>query len=207
MKIYFIRHGQSEQNALAEQKGVEEWQGSDGKLTEKGRNQAKAAGEQIKDKAIDIVIASTHERALETGSLIAQKLGVSIETSPLLVERRNPKEIWYAYDNNPGIHEIVAQLYEHFHDDTWRYADEENASDLQSRAQKALDYLAALPYSSIAVVSHGCFLRHVFSRILPPEYIHWNGFSPLTCFTLNNGAIVEATYENGLWKLPKAPAL
>lgn len=207
MKIFFVRHGESEQNALAKEKGVEEWQGSLGKLTELGKNQARQAAEKLKNKGIELVLTSTHERAAETGQVISEILGAPRESSSLFIERKNPTEIWYTYDNDPGIHEIVAQLHEHFHDADWHYSDEENAADLQARAQKALVYLASLPYSSIAVVSHGCFLRHIFSRILPKSFIHWNGFSPITEFALNNGDIVEATYANGIWNLPKESTL
>ncbi len=201
MKIYFVRHGQSEQNFLGEVRGAEEWQGSAGGLTAKGKAQALAAAEKLRTKSIEILIASSHDRGQETAEIIAKKLGAPITTSSLFVERRNPTEIWYTFEDDPGVKATVDLLKKNFHNNDWRHSDEENASDLLRRARQALDYLESLPYETIAVVSHGAFLRALFSLMLPPHYTRWVDFAALQNFALENGQIVEWSYGNKKWKL------
>ena len=67
MKVYFIRHGQSENNL----KGL--WTGwQDAKLTEKGIEDAKLAGEVIKGVKFDKVYSSDLSRARDTAKAAIQ---------------------------------------------------------------------------------------------------------------------------------------
>ena len=67
--IYFVRHGESEANA----KKVFAGSNYPAQLTEKGRAQAKLAGEKIiaDDLIIDRIICSTMQRAVDTANIIA----------------------------------------------------------------------------------------------------------------------------------------
>ena len=83
MKLYIVRHGQSEYNAAHLVCGS-----SDAPLTEKGRDQvaetALMVGEIHKQHPIDLIIASPLQRALDTGRAIqAACPGV-----PLIIDER-----------------------------------------------------------------------------------------------------------------------
>ncbi len=208
MKIYFVRHGESEQNKLEEERGVEHWQGSRGGLTAQGKIQAAKAAAELKKKAIDLVISSPYDRAQETAEIISDIVQKPLETNTLFIERKNPTEIWDRFEDEPGVKEVVLQIQKNFHNNDWHHSDEENASDMKNRAQKALDYITSLPYSNIVVVSHGTFLKTVFSLILPKEYTQWNNFDALLNFPIDNGQIIECAYANKKWnfnggKLPE----
>jgi broad specificity phosphatase PhoE len=71
--IYFIRHGESEANAI----GLFAGQKDDSVLTLKGRDQAKETGEHVRSLQIfiDRVVSSSLKRALETAQIIASELG------------------------------------------------------------------------------------------------------------------------------------
>ncbi|MGH7249873.1 MAG: histidine phosphatase family protein, partial [Minisyncoccia bacterium] len=87
--IYFVRHGETESNAKQIRQGPE------GHLTEKGRAQALATAKRF-PKGVgrpQAIIASPYERTKETAGIIAKELGMEVEYSDLLVERRNPTEI------------------------------------------------------------------------------------------------------------------
>jgi len=68
-RVLFVRHGQSEWNALGR------WQGqADPPLSELGRAQARAAAHSL--GALDAIFASDLQRAAETAAIISSALGV-----------------------------------------------------------------------------------------------------------------------------------
>ena len=73
--ILIVRHGQSEWNAAGR------WQGQeDPPLSSLGRTQASAASGRV--GAVDLVVASDLQRAVETAAIIAEAIGVG----PVLIE-------------------------------------------------------------------------------------------------------------------------
>ena len=83
MKLYIVRHGQSECNAQHLVCGS-----TDALLTEKGRAQAAETAEMIsqihKEHPIDLIIASPKQRALDTGRAIQAACG----GIPLIIDPR-----------------------------------------------------------------------------------------------------------------------
>ena len=83
MKLYIIRHGQCEWNALHKVCGS-----TDSPLTEKGRAQAAETAALVAhmtcDEPIDLIIASPLSRALETGKAIQAACG----GIPLIIDDR-----------------------------------------------------------------------------------------------------------------------
>src|SRR3954449_978711 len=74
-RVLFVRHGQSEWNALGR------WQGqADPPLSDLGRAQARAAAHSL--GALDAIFASDLQRAAETAAIISAAIGVG----PVLVE-------------------------------------------------------------------------------------------------------------------------
>lgn len=83
MRFYVARHGETEWNALNKVCGRTEVE-----LTKKGREQAETLGERLKDKGIEVIIASPMKRAYETGRIIAEKCRVSsVEVDDRLIEQ------------------------------------------------------------------------------------------------------------------------
>ncbi len=102
--------------------------------------------EKLTDIPIDIIISSPFPRATQTAETVAKKIGKRIEISDLFVERRNPSVVFDKRDHEPGVRGIVEAVEKNFHVLGWRHSDEENFSDLKTRAKAALAYLAKLPY-------------------------------------------------------------
>jgi len=73
--IYFIRHGQSQANA------VNVFSGPDSLLTDLGRQQAKLAGEKLvsDEVVLDRIICSTYERTIDTAKIIAETINFDID--------------------------------------------------------------------------------------------------------------------------------
>ena len=70
MKLYIIRHGQSEDNVAMRQAG-------DSRLTSVGRLQAEATAEALRSTPIDHLYASPTRRTVETACIIGSRLGLS----------------------------------------------------------------------------------------------------------------------------------
>ena len=74
--VYFVRHGESEWNA----KGI--WTGwTDIGLSEKGKEEARKAGETIRDMKFDAAYTSALARSKQTLEEIKKALGVKIPTT------------------------------------------------------------------------------------------------------------------------------
>lgn len=80
-RLLLVRHGESEWNALGR------WQGqADPPLSAHGRHQAVAAARRV--GAVDLVVASTLQRAMVTAQIIADSLGISpVHLDERLIER------------------------------------------------------------------------------------------------------------------------
>lgn len=188
--VYFVRHGQSANNAANVR------QGSTGGLSDKGKAQAHFVGERFKDANIDSLLVSPYDRAKETAAIINESLKRPIEYTPLLVERKNPSEIVGKDADSEEVKKIMDVIDRSFHDSSLRYSDEENFEDLKYRAKKFLDMLAARPESRILCVSHRIFLKMVFSYIEEGEDLGSHDFTVLDYNTkVENTAVTICEYS------------
>ncbi|MFA6397677.1 MAG: histidine phosphatase family protein [Candidatus Paceibacterota bacterium] len=84
--IYFVRHGESEDNVKKLFAGRK-----DSLLTEKGREQARKTAKNIRERELNVdrIISSPLKRALETAEIIAREIGFDknrIEISDEIIE-------------------------------------------------------------------------------------------------------------------------
>lgn len=188
--IYFIRHGQSANNASNLR------QGATGKLSDKGVEQARFVGERLQKNDVDLLLVSPYERAKETASIINEFLKKPIEYTDLLVERKNPSEIIGKDADSPEVKKIMDLIDRSFHDNTLRYSDEENFQDLKARAQKLLTFISKRKERHILCVSHRIFLKMVLSYIEEGETLDSHRFAELDLLnSVNNASITVCSYN------------
>ncbi|MBU6388401.1 phosphoglycerate mutase family protein [Patescibacteria group bacterium] len=181
-RFHLVRHGETVLNAQHIR------QGEDGGLSEKGRAQAKAVGEYLKRFPIKHIISSTYPRAKETAAIINERLKVSITYSPLFVERRNPSEVVGKDRDDPGVVRIIDQIDLAYHEDDYRFSDEENFVDLKRRARKCLNLLARQGALETVVVTHHVFLKMLIAYLLYRERLHAADFVKLSFFNYSDNA-------------------
>jgi broad specificity phosphatase PhoE len=80
--FFVLRHGQTDWNAQMRLQGS-----TDIPLNETGRSQALRAAQIFKDQGIEHIITSPLSRAHETAEIVAQYLGLRVETDERLIER------------------------------------------------------------------------------------------------------------------------
>lgn len=143
MKVYYVRHGESEANVA----NIVAGSGYNSPLTENGRAQARKAGQELKDKHIDLIVCSPLNRTVDTATHIAEEIGYdpkNILQNVLLTERNMGTLEQKPYD------EYVEAMKKGIH-----YEGMETREDMVARAQKALDWIKTLDAKNIILVSHG----------------------------------------------------
>jgi len=160
--IYFVRHGESQSNIRQIISGSKDNIG----LTDKGREQAKRAGQDLADKHIELVVCSPLIRTVDTATIIAREIGydpANIIVNPLLVERDygiydgGPNEVYRDLLAGNVVHESV-----------------ETTQQMHARFTKALEWLKNLKENTIVVVSHGGARRaiHVINEGLDHSHMY-----------------------------------
>lgn len=190
--FYLIRHGESILNAMHVRQGPE------GSLSPKGEEQADWTGKRLSPITFDAFLVSPYQRTKETAAIIAKhiKSKKQIEYVDLLVERRNPTEIVNQYADDPKVKYIVDLIDRSYHDDNFRYSDEENFTDLKERARRLLVYLSHRPEKKILVVTHSIFLKMIASYILYQDGLTAKKYNHLSYTNASNNAsitIIEYT--------------
>jgi len=193
-RIYFVRHGETAANAerIRQQEG--------GGLSPLGRLQAQAASEYLAPFPIRAMISSPYERAVETAQIINERLKVPLTFSPLLIERRNPSEIVGKNDDTPEVRRVVDQIDRVYHEDDFRYSDEENFADLKTRARRCLNLLARQSTQHTCVVTHSIFLKMLTAYLLYREGLHASDYAKLSFYNASDNAGITICEFNP-WKM------
>lgn len=171
-KLILVRHGQSLWNLEDRFTG---W--VDVPLTEKGRNEAIAAGEKLKDISIDVAYTSGLQRAQLTLELIQQGMGreIPVIRDPALNERH--------YGDLQGLNKTrTAAKFGDEQVKIWRRSFDippPNGESLKDTAERTLPFFRACILGDIAqgkdvlVVAHGNSNRSIVMDIedLTPEQI------------------------------------
>lgn len=135
-KLYLARHGETEDNAAQIMQGQ-----TQGRLNERGRQQALELSERMADEPIDAVIASDLHRAIETADILAAPHHLAVATTPLLRERD-----WGSFTGR-----YIPDL----KDEVWP-DDIETLDDLKARAAAFLDFVRThYADQTVLAVGHG----------------------------------------------------
>jgi len=193
--FYMIRHGESELNRLHIR------QGKNGGLSEVGRTQAGATAKRLTHMKFDVMLVSPYERAVETAEIIAEQVNINnpLEMNELLIERRNPSEIVGKPADVKEVAHIVDLIDRSYHEDDYRYSDEENFNDLKGRAKKLLEYLEKRKEKRFLVVTHSIFLKMIAAFVIHRESLNSESYNLLSFTnTSNNASITVFEYNSGL---------
>ena len=189
-RFYFVRHGETLLNKAKIK------QGADGALSEAGIAQAKAVGLAFRTLHIREICSSPYERALQTASLMNETLRARITATPLLSERKNASETIGKSIEDPEVKRIMGLTAYGFHEDAYRFSDEENFQDLRKRARICLTYLERRGGTEIAVVTHHAFLQMLLSYMLYRDGLHASDYVKLAFFNpADNGGITVCDYH------------
>ena len=179
MKIYVIRHGETELNARRVKQG---W--FDSQLNEAGRKLARLTGQALKGIRFDACVSSPLSRAKETVEIVLRESGngsVPVRTDDRL------KEINFGLEENrPDTSSLLdPETTRLFYMDAFRFPGfpgGESVRDLCSRTGSFLKELAALDDGKTWLVgTHGCALRAMMNPLYEHPEHFWQGKVPPNC--------------------------
>lgn len=161
IKLYLIRHGETEWNTVKRFQG---W--TDIELSEKGLKQAELLGKRFKNIHIDELYASPLKRAVKTAEGISKASGLEIKTSEYF------KEINFGAWEGKTRSELSALYGSEFddfikHPQDLPFPGEGSFDNVTKRIKKGLDMvLDGKDDVSIAIVSHGGIIRLMIKYLL-----------------------------------------
>lgn len=158
--VYFVRHGQSDDNAAPV------FQAYDSPLSERGKHQASALAQRLSHLEFEALIASPQQRAHKTAEYISAATKKKIISSDLFVERAKPSSIEGKSYDDTQARATWREWEKSLHTPGYRVEDGENYDDIVARVDNALAYLEERNESSLVVVTHSNLIRTVLARIL-----------------------------------------
>lgn len=179
MRVYVIRHGESETNR------AKRWTGwVDAHLTDKGKEDAKKAGEYLKDISFDKIFASDLIRAVETAEIALPNC--SYEKSPLL------REIDLGTLANEPLSVLTDEQKKNIRKYGYTDFNGESNTDFSVRVAKAMKTLEELNCETVAVFSHAGWLRTMLDTVV-------GAYLPRNHVRCGNCTIGIFEYENQNW--------
>lgn len=193
MKIYLLRHGQTDWNLDMRMQGR-----TDIPLNEKGRSQAAVAAEKLKDIPFDRVYSSPLIRAFDTAKVIAKPHDLPVVTMEELIEMSFGSHEGYSAEDNPDPEGLECLF--NSPKDYVPSAEGESYEDLDGRCQVILEKLKKLEgeFENILLVSHGALCKGLIRAMINADVSDfWN--MPL----LENCQPLEIEYADGKFLLPE----
>ena len=172
MKLYFVRHGQTEANAQQ----VYDGQRLNAPLTELGRNQAAAVGIKLRTLDIGQIISSPLIRTRQTADIIAENMGnkPSIIFDDRLMEHDNGALSGTPY-RTVSIEELAATT------------DNEPTEVFRARVSAALLDASSSTLNTLVVSHGGVYTQYLTLRDGLPAEQYWSLPDP------QNGQVEELT--------------
>jgi broad specificity phosphatase PhoE len=196
MRIYLVRHGESEGNALRLH------QTKTTALSDIGKYQAALVGKRFEKIPVETIIASDYDRTFQTASIINSHINKPLESSALFRELKRPTEVEGKHENDPLVMNIKQTIRAHREDSTWHYSDEENFYDFNLRARSALRFLTERHEQRILVVSHGLFLNMILSTIIFGDNLNPSLFEQMYHqLHQKNTGITILEYDHATWSI------
>ncbi len=181
MKVYVIRHGESENNL------AKKWTGwADVHITEKGVEDAKKSGEIIKNITFDKIFTSDLIRTIETAQNAIP--GCCYETSALV------REVNVGNIANTPLAGLTEEQKKARAEKGYAAFGGESKEEFRNRIKLFMNKLEKSDYENVAVFSHGGWLCGMLNLVTDTQISREH----LCC---NNCTVAIFEYINNIWKL------
>lgn len=187
MRIYILRHGQTDWNV------ARRWQGNQNtSLNKSGIKQAETVVNKILTYNISKIYSSPLNRARETAEIVRNKGNIKVDIE--FVD--GLKEVKLGDWEGLGYDEVEIKFKEDYK--KWIKSNKEeighsveNFFDLQERSYKAFLDICENNEENVLLVGHGTWIRALMCKLLHIPLEHRN------CFDIDNVSITTIEYENG----------
>ena len=186
--FYLFRHGETDYNVQ------KRWQGCsvDTILNTNGLQQAKELADKLQDLGIKKIYSSGLKRALQTSSIVAASLGVSLDVIADLREGNLGKAEGLLYNEvEARFPQIFKAWYAEENDMSLCFPQGETKLQMQQRMVTVFERLLTEPEDVIGICSHGSSIRYLLMKF---------GIMP---HKMPNTALYKIVYQNNLWQAKK----
>jgi len=152
MKLFILRHGETEDNKKRIIQGKKE-----GRLSKKGIAQSKALAKCLSNERIDLILTSKLERAKETAKIISK---FHPEAKILAKDELNERD--YGIYNGSRASEVNKD-----------HPSVESEKKLKERASKIIDFLKSEKYQNVAIVAHGSINKRIIKILSKKEDVNF----------------------------------
>lgn len=193
MRIYIVRHGITQWNALKKIQGS-----VDIPLAEEGIRLAERTGEALKDVPFDICFTSPLVRARKTAELI---LGERLSSVPIIEDARIQEIDFGVLEGTRFKDEngkIISEEMNLFFNEPDKFLRPERGENIQDICARTRDFWQekisdpGLSDKTVLITSHGCAVRALLQNVYPEGTPFWNGCVPPNC-SVN---IIEVTKKS-----------
>lgn len=193
LRIYFVRHGQTDWNSLKRLQGQQ-----DALLNELGKRQAQAVARRLKNLPLESLYTSDLARARQTAEAINTYHHLPLLHRPQLRERSLGIFEGHTIEQCIQRHPDIRSAYER---DRLGYRIPQGESYLEFTCRVG-GFFDALRLQhdgqTIAVVAHGGVLGAAFGHIVAQQ-LHLASPLYLPLFAVDNGSISQLQHKEGRW--------
>ena len=188
-KIYFVRHGYTDANANGVILGDNNYP-----LNELGRNQADAAGADLKSRGVkfDRVYASPYKRAIETAERICKIVGYTGKI--ILDERLRERDFHdfvgmrYAKRGSTPTENVDFDIVDFIYNREKKYDKSESVEQCETRVHDFIrDLRTHYGGQNILCASHSLAMAHTRTIDKTPEYDDYRPIANGEILEINNG--------------------
>ena len=200
MRVYIIRHGETEANVAGVLQGR-----TDGALAKGALALASETGSALGDVRFDVAFSSPLRRAVETADAVLGASGNG-DVDILLDDRLLEVDMGEFEDKRfrPGEREVDAGLCRLFFEEPASFPGFPGGETLQELCTRTQEFLSELPqsgYETVLVSTHGASLRAMLNQLYDDTSDFWQGHVPYNCSV----SVVEAS--NGGMRLVVSDAV
>ena len=179
MKIYIIRHGETDANKNGVLQGSSNWP-----LNEDGIKLAKITGTNMKGIKFDACFSSPLDRAKQTAELVLENSG---NNTPIQFDDRIKELDMGIYEGKkfkPDELEVpILKILLFKFNAFWcgRFKGGETARECCNRTQEFLKELSKKNYENVLVSTHGGAMRAMLNMLYDKKWDFWQGNVPYNC--------------------------
>lgn len=180
MRLYIIRHGETEWNVSGRMQGS-----TDIPLNEKGIRLAQVTAEGLKDVSFDLAITSPLERAKQTAEIILAGRDVPVLEDWRIAEINLGS--WEGLGCRPRNCQIPQDRLNDFYQNPFQFLPPEGGETITqvcARTKAFFDEVTANPQwqdKTILIATHGCACRALLNSVYEKKDDFWHGHVPPNC--------------------------
>lgn len=182
MKLYLIRHGETDWNVQGRMQGQ-----TDIGLNQNGIELAKVTAQGMADIPFDLCITSPLKRARQTAEIILERKKVPV------IEDARIAELCFGSWEGLGCRRenyevpVAKEQFQKFYTDPLHFVPAQDGETIEALCERTADFWQELISNkeygdkTILIATHGCAVRAILRNVYEDKTDYWHGRVPANC--------------------------